>query len=123
MNEEPKLTAAYCVFNSERVFLVATMGDEPTVFRLQAKGLKSNSRFQPPRAGEFLLYFFLPRKDRRTIPGDLCEEYFTIMVPKFGERVARIWYWKQVLSSIWPVLSGRLWWWIERAATLGKRQV
>ena len=57
---------------------------------------------------EYLLYFFLPKKDREHIPGDLAEEYNTILVPKFGLASARRWYWKQVFTSVWPVVGPRL---------------
>lgn len=62
----------------------------------------------PPASAEKLLYFLLPRNQRAPLIGDLKEEFFAIIVPKFGIRDARVWYWAQVLSSLWPILSRRL---------------
>jgi hypothetical protein len=62
----------------------------------------------PPRRAEFLLYFVLPTEDRECIPGDLAEEYATIILPKFGPRRAKVWYWKQVVCSMWPLIRPRL---------------
>lgn len=62
----------------------------------------------PPRLGEYLLYLVLPPKDRECVPGDLAEEYSTIILPKFGRRKAKLWFWQQVVTSIWPILSPRL---------------
>jgi len=61
----------------------------------------------PPKAGDFLLRLFLPKKDREALPGDL-EEEFSIMVEKFGLGRARFWYWTQVITSIAAVVSYRL---------------
>ena len=66
-----------------------------------------------PSAAEYLLYLFLPTNDRKCLPGDLAEEYATYIVPKFGRRRADFWYWKQVITSIWPILWPR----IRRLAT------
>jgi hypothetical protein len=38
--------------------------------------------------------------DREIIPGDLVEEYVTIILPKFGKRGAYFWYWFQVIRTI-----------------------
>ena len=78
---------------------------EEAVAFLKARGW---GRSEPPKWGEYLLYFFLPKKDREHIPGDLAEEYNTILVPKFGLASARRWYWKQVFTSVWPVVGPRL---------------
>ena len=56
----------------------------------------------PPRLGEYALLFFLSKKDRINIPGDLEEEYREID-RKFGTRAARIWYYKQVITSVGPL--------------------
>jgi hypothetical protein len=43
----------------------------------------------------------LAREDRdTTIPGDLYEEFTTIVLPKFGGLRAWLWYWFQVVRTI-----------------------
>src|SRR5690242_18220056 len=46
----------------------------------------------PPKPAAYLLYLFLSKHDRENIPGDLAEEYETIIVPEFGLRKAKLWY-------------------------------
>ena len=58
-----------------------------------------------PKLGEFLLYLFLSKEQRESLPGDLEEEFITVIVPKFGLRQAKLWYWSQVLRSIGPLLT------------------
>jgi hypothetical protein len=58
----------------------------------------------PPRWAECLLYLLLEKRARDHLPGDLEEEFRTVMRPKFGERYARRWYCFQVLRSLWPLL-------------------
>jgi hypothetical protein len=62
----------------------------------------------PPKAAEKFLYFLLPRRVRENIPGDLEEEYRTIILPKFGPGYAKRWYWMQVVNSLVPILWGQL---------------
>jgi hypothetical protein len=69
----------------------------------------------PPKFADYLLYFFLSKHDRENIPGDLAEEYETIILPDFGLRAAKVWYWKQVICSIWPIVAPRL----KRLAGIG----
>ena len=57
-----------------------------------------------PKLGEFFLYLCLTKKERDSLPGDLEEELTTVIVPKFGPRYARSWYWGQVGRSIGPLL-------------------
>ena len=61
-----------------------------------------------PQGGEKLLYWLLPKEHREYIPGDLAEEFFTVVLPKFGLRYARWWYWRQVVASTGPILRNRL---------------
>ena len=56
------------------------------------------------QVAEYLLYLFLPKKHRESIPGDLAEEYNSIILPKFGAKRAKRSYWKQVVFSIVPIL-------------------
>lgn len=67
-----------------------------------------NVAVQPPMWGERLLYLFLPKDQREYMPGDLAEEFRTLILPKYGTRYVRVWYWKQVFSSLWPILSRRI---------------
>lgn len=58
---------------------------------------------QPPKAGEYLLYLFLSRTEREVLIGDLTEEY-PGLVTKFGLRLAKVYFYKQVVWSIWPLV-------------------
>ena len=58
---------------------------------------------QPPKFGEYLAYLFLPKTDRVTLLGDLTEEY-PKLVKKFGLRWAKVYFYKQVLWSILPLI-------------------
>jgi hypothetical protein len=58
---------------------------------------------QPPKSAEYLAYLFLPRTDRDTLLGDLTEEY-PYIVAKFGSRGANVYFYKQVVCSIWPLV-------------------
>jgi len=57
-----------------------------------------------PFSAKFLICFFLPKKVREPLLGDLEEEYQEIH-EQFGERPARLWFYKQVLTSLWPMLQ------------------
>lgn len=62
----------------------------------------------PPQLGEQLLLLILRTKDERiNIPGDLAEEYGEIKV-KHGARFAKVWYYKQVAASAWPMIRKAL---------------
>ena len=58
---------------------------------------------QPPRSAEYIAYLFLSRTERETLLGDLAEEY-PVVVARFGLRGAKIYFYKQVLTSIWPLV-------------------
>lgn len=58
----------------------------------------------PPAMAEKLLVFFLDKKSREAMLGDLEEEYQTIIVPRLGDKVASLWYWYQVFRSIGPTI-------------------
>jgi len=57
----------------------------------------------PPRWAKFLL-LLVPRRYREHLIGDLEEEYSQIVLPEFGPRRARLWYWWQVLASLIPLV-------------------
>lgn len=63
---------------------------------------KKDSRL--PRLGEFLLYFFLSQAERINVVGDLEEEYDSIAA-KFGERAARLYFYKQISVSLSPFIT------------------
>lgn len=61
---------------------------------------------EPPWFPKFLLYLLLPSGNEEIL-ADLGEEYITLS-RKFGEPRAVLWFWKQVLVSIIPLLKWRL---------------
>jgi len=60
-----------------------------------------------PRFPKFLL-LLIPKKNREYVIGDLEEEFHTILVPEYGYRIARWWYWAQVLAAFVPILWDQL---------------
>ncbi len=56
-----------------------------------------------PINAEFLFYLLMPPKDCDAIVGDL-EERYELVHKKFGPRKANFWYWKQALSSVFPIV-------------------
>jgi len=73
------------------------------VVRRVVKRLLPQEPTKPPSAAKFML-LLVPRRDREHLVGDLEEEYRTIVLPEYGARAAKFWYWCQVLSSIAPLL-------------------
>lgn len=72
---------------------------------LPAKNISS-----PPRLGERILLLVLRTKEERAnIPGDLEEEFKEIAV-KHGARYAKLWYYKQVAASAWPLIRKAVGW-------------
>ncbi len=71
-----------------------------------------------PKFGELILYKFTSKDDRESLIGDLTEEYLEIL-SKSGRRVADFWYYKQVLSSIWPLTKKA----IRRGVSLVQRHM
>jgi len=67
----------------------------------------------PPKMAT-LLILLIPKKNREHVLGDLDEEYRTILVPRYGRRTAKAWYWWHVAISIGPLLSAQ----IKRAAAI-----
>jgi hypothetical protein len=63
-----------------------------------------------PRLGERILLLVLRTKEERVnIPGDLEEEYRGIAA-KHGARYAKLWYYKQVVASAWPMVRKAVKW-------------
>jgi hypothetical protein len=72
------------------------------VFAALSAVTSKNKGIGVPKFAEYLLYLFLSKKDREHLIGDLAEEYLEVRA-KFGQRAANFWYYKQVISSIWPL--------------------
>lgn len=58
----------------------------------------------PPRFAEYLLYIFLPKRSRDNMLGDLEEEYYKAY-RRYGYRYAQVFYWSQVVRSLWPLIA------------------
>jgi hypothetical protein len=54
----------------------------------------------PPNEACFLLDLLLAKVDREVIPADLEEEFATSILPKYGARRARYWFWTQTVRTI-----------------------
>lgn len=59
-------------------------------------------RLVPPRNAEYLLRL-LPPKHREYLIGDLEEEFRTVMVPRYGQLGARLYYWVQTFQCLAPI--------------------
>ena len=71
------------------------------------------SEINPPKQAEMLLHFALPKCDRECMIGDLEEEYRTIILPKYGARVAARWYWWQAVRSVVAASGARVRVWLS----------
>jgi hypothetical protein len=69
----------------------------------------SAPKTESPRLGERLLLLILSKEDRVNIPGDL-EEEFAEIATKHGARYAKLWYYKQVAGSAWPMIRKAVGW-------------
>ncbi len=74
---------------------------------------KVESEVNPPKRAEMLLHFGLPKRDRECMIGDLEEEYRTVILPKYGPRVAMRWYWWQAVRSVLVAMVGRFRVWLS----------
>ena len=54
----------------------------------------------PPRLARRLLYSLLPILDRDVVVADLDEEFSRAIAPRRSRLAARLWYWRQVMSSL-----------------------
>lgn len=79
--------------------------------RLTARiyGIEGAKVLVAPKVGERLLLLILTKEERVNIPGDL-EEEFAEIAAKHGERFAKVWYYKQVAASAWPLVRKALRW-------------
>lgn len=74
---------------------------------LRQELLSAKKQRQPPLNLELLLHLFIPQSDCEPLVGDL-EERYRKLVKRLGIRRADLWYTKQVLTSIWPLLRAGL---------------
>lgn len=93
----PLVAAVFVVYSCLRLL-------ESTSRSRQRKHQQLVESTEPPLLAEYLLYFFLSKRDRVNLIGDLEEEY-GIVQTKFGRRSATLWYYKQVVTSIGPQTS------------------
>jgi putative ABC transport system permease protein len=54
----------------------------------------------PPRVARRLLHALLPALDRDVIVADLDDEFARVIAPRRSRLGARLWYWRQVMTSI-----------------------
>jgi hypothetical protein len=71
-----------------------------------------------PKWVEKAILLIFPKKSREYLIGDLAEEYAQIAA-NHGVRFANLWYWKQIIASVWPFLMKALRWgllvsWVRR---------
>jgi hypothetical protein len=82
---------------------------EIALFPKQIRIPKTSDQAQPPANLDFILYFLMSRADCDALIGDLQERY-SHLVERLGKARADLWYAKQVLASVWPLLSS----WVRR---------
>jgi hypothetical protein len=62
---------------------------------------------QPPAKAQSLLCLLLEAKDREVVIGDMAERY-GIKVELRGKLRANLWFYQQVVWSVWPLLQRTL---------------
>ena len=62
---------------------------------------------RPPLNAEYVLFLLLPREEMGFVIGDLIESYGAIL-SRFNKRRADIWFYKQVIGSLLPLLRRAL---------------
>lgn len=84
-----------------------------TWFRIDPTDVRDTQQKNPtsilPQFGERLLLLILTKEDRVNIPGDL-EEEFKQIAAKHGARYVKLWYYKQVAASAWPMIRKAAGW-------------
>ena len=63
----------------------------------------------PPSFGEKILKFFLPKGESESVAGDY-EELYTEIAQARGKSRANVWYWIQIVKSIWTGITVSVWW-------------
>lgn len=66
--------------------------------------VRSNKSKPPPKIASYLLSLVLPKTYRESVLGDLTEQH-PVVRAKRGKFAAYIWFYTQVLSSIWPLVK------------------
>lgn len=73
-------------------------------------GDRVNAGFaRPPKFAEFVLELLLPRKEAEYLVGDLAESYVQ-KESKYGPTKAKVWYWRQVAGSAYPLIRKAIRW-------------
>ncbi len=65
---------------------------------------KSVTDTKLPRLGELLLYYFLSEEEREAFIGDV-EQVYVAIEEKFGIRAAKIFFYKEIVDSMSPLLA------------------
>jgi hypothetical protein len=76
----------------------------PAIYRFSLFLADRSKQVQPPANLDFILYLLMSPADCEALIGDL-EELYRNLVERLGKTRADLWYTKQVLTSIWPLLS------------------
>ena len=63
---------------------------------------------RPPATSRTATAPFMSKAQRDDVLGDLEEEFLTDKLPVLGPRAARLWYWSQIVKSIWPLVRAAL---------------
>ena len=63
----------------------------------------------PPILGEKVLKIFLPKGDSESVAGDY-EELYAEVAQTQGKSKALVWYWIQIVKSIWAGITVYVWW-------------
>jgi putative ABC transport system permease protein len=69
----------------------------------------SRKRPSPSRFAEWVLKRVFPDNGLFTPAGDF-EEVFREIAQNRGIIAARLWYWLQIFLSLWPFVSGKIYW-------------
>ena len=72
------------------------------------KTLPAEARTNPPRGAHLLMYWMLPSKTREELIGDALEIYQEKMIPTFGLKAAKRWFWWEAMRSITAMLPWRM---------------
>jgi hypothetical protein len=62
---------------------------------------------RPPVNGEFALHLLLSKDEHEGVIGDLIERYGQ-KCERFGSRRAKLWFYCEVLRSVWPLIRRAL---------------
>ncbi len=64
---------------------------------------------RPPKLAEFFLELLLSRREAEYLIGDLAESYVQ-KESKYGPAKAKVWYWRQVAGSAYPLICKAIRW-------------